>query len=140
MSAVLTDIAIQMKSSLSFLLGLGGMFSICKSGFTSLFGLPVLSSAQMSARSSLAVVVDGHRKRLIVVFSLTLLFFVAACWLYFGPLGGIDADALSKGKAVLSACQEHAVLAIVVIAAAIVTLDVYASVHRQRLSDLVKEA
>jgi hypothetical protein len=134
-TAILTEIAIQMKGSLSFLLGLGGLFSIAKSGVTSWLGLPELPEG---ARASVSLAVQKLRRELLAICVATLVLFVAACWIYFVPLAGLDDKALASGKQTLTVAQEWAVGIIVLAAVVMVVLDAVAGIRRQRVSDLVK--
>ena len=140
MTSLLTDLAIQMKGSLSFLLGLGGMFSLAKSALIGLFGLPKLSAEDQATRPSLDVAVKSIYSELKVTTLLLGILFALACLLYFGSLNSIDPNLLASGSAKLTALQKWAVGTIAGISVIIVCLDVYVGVRRQRLSDLIKHS
>jgi hypothetical protein len=131
--AVMTEIAIQMKGSLSFILGLGGLFSIVRTGLLSTIGLRDLPDDVKQARPSLDVDVQNARteQRCILAISCTL--FLFAIFLYLLPLQDINADALSQGTEVLTCSEALSVLGIVFVAVAILVLDVFRTIRLNRL-------
>ena len=133
---MLTEIAIQLKS-LSFLLGLGGFFSMTKSALTGLFLLPGYKDEN---RVSIQADIDRVKKQVYGAAVAMLVLFVAACWIYFGLLGDLDADALRAGKATLSALDRKVIVGLIVIAIAFIVIDVIVTLKQREVSALASEA
>jgi hypothetical protein len=129
----MTEIAIQMKGSLSFILGLGGLFSIVRTGLLSMIGVRDLPEQVKQARPSLEVDVKRARTEQWLILITSCVLFVLAIVLYLGPLRNIDADALSQGTEVLTCCQVLSVFGIVTVAVTILVLDVWRTIRLDRL-------
>jgi hypothetical protein len=95
--AIMTEIAIQMKGSLSFILSLGGLFSIVRTGLLSTIGLRDLPDDVKEARPSLDIDVKRARTEQRCILFVSCALFVFAILLYFWPLRNINADALARG-------------------------------------------
>ena len=136
---VVVEIAIQMKSSLSFVLGLGGFFSIAKSALEGLIDLPDISQADAKRRPSIKKKVSKLRWFLFRSAAYLTLLFIFAAFLYLGPLGNIDAKKLDAGTQVLSFGQQLAVWAIVLIAMLFLVLNTIFSIKQKQLRRLVED-
>lgn len=134
---IATEIAIQMKGSLSFILGLGGLFSIVRAGLISIIGLGDLRKEVQQRRPSLALDVRNARRMQLFLFGVSTALFLFAIILYLWPLSGINATDLSTGKAILTTCQSLSVIGIALIAVVILSLDIFAKIHRSRLDRLI---
>lgn len=131
MASVLTDIALQLKGNLSFLLGLGGMFTIVKGLLTGLLVLPSVSRDRPSIESSAKRI----RFWLVVLAIVSGVLFVAAIFLYFSDLmTSIDPDTLRKTRSLLTGYQQCATAALAAIAVLLVIFEGVASVLRYRFS------
>ena len=133
MTGILTIIAIQLKGSLVFLLGLGGMYTTARALITGIVTLPEIDTTRAS------VALDGKRlvTQLRALALASVLLFIAAVWLYFGgPIGGIDADMLKANKAVLTSAQVYSIIALVMIAIILALIELRATVLRTRLGKL----
>jgi hypothetical protein len=131
--AVMTEIAVQMKGSLSFILGLGGLFSIVRTGLLSTIGLRELPDDVKQARPSLQIDVQNARTEQYWILGVSCILFAFAILLYLWPLQDIEADALAQGKVVLTCSQAVSVLGIVIVAVAILVLDVFRTIRLNRL-------
>lgn len=132
---VLAEVAVQLKTSLSFLLGLAGMFAILRAGFTAAIGMPEAPSG----RATLELDIARLRKRIWVVVAVTFLLFAGAVLLYLGPIAGIDAEAVRSGTA-LTPRQACAIVALILISLAILGLDTLATIWRRVLGEKVAAA
>lgn len=131
MASVLTDIALQLKGNLSFLLGLGGMFTIVKGLLT---GILVLRAVGTD-RPSITTAAKRLRRRLFLLTVISLLLFVLALVLYFSePIASIDPDSLRKTRSLLTSPQQSATAALAAIAVILVSCEGYASVLRYRFT------
>jgi hypothetical protein len=131
--AVMTEIAIQMKGSLSFILGLGGIFSVVRTGLLSTIGLRDLPDNVKQTRPSLEIDVKQARTEQRWILYVSCALFVFAISLYFWPLRNINADALAQGTEVLTCGQAISVFGIVIIAVAVLVLDVWRTIRLDRL-------
>ncbi len=130
MSGILTEIALQLKGNLSFLLGLGGMFTITRSLVTGLLLLPKSSEL----RPALAVEARGLRCKLYILAAASSVLLTIAGILYFsGPISAIDAEALKKPGTSITVSQQWAIAALVLIAVVFLLCDALSSVYKQRL-------
>ena len=137
MTALLTEVAIQLKGSLAFLLGLGGMFTTVKALVTGLFLLPRVTSDRSSIRTG----ADRLRLWLGILAAASGILFVAALWLYFGTsIAAIDADKLKAATQVLSKAQRWTLGWLIIVSLALVVAEGASSVVRQRLSELLASA
>lgn len=135
MAYALTDIALQIKGTLAFILGLGGMFTIAKGLLTGLFVLPKIGSNRPSVRAD----AERLRFRLFVCAILSLILLGIATWLYFGSaMASIDADALKKSHQLLTAPQQWATAGLVLVAMAMVVIESTVSVFKYRFELLAK--
>jgi len=131
--AVATEIAIQMKGSLSFILGLGGLFSIVRTGLLSTIGLDDLPDDVKEARPSLEADVNQARTEQRCVLVISCILFTCAVLLYVWPLRDINVDDLVRGEEVLSCGQVFSVFRIAIIAIVILVLDVFRTIRLNRL-------
>lgn len=129
----MTEIALQLKGNLGFVLGLAGMFTITKTLLTSLLVLP---EAELAAgRAYLKTESRKLRRRLYAAAGAGGLLFAVAFYLYvLGPIAAIDAEALKKGETSLNGQQKLALAWIVFTGMALVVLECLASVWRYRLT------
>jgi hypothetical protein len=131
MNDALTEIAIQLKGNLAFLLGLGGMFTIVKGLLTGVLVLPDVEKQRPSIKAD-----AGKIRRSLIVSAITsAILFAGAAWLYLGPLASVDAEQLKKGVA-LTTGQVWAVGGLVFISVLMVCGESYSSVQRYKFSVL----
>jgi hypothetical protein len=130
---IMTELAIQMKGSLSFILGLGGLFSIVRTGLLSTIGLRDLPDDVKRARPSLEVDVRQARTKQLCILSVSCVLFAFAILLYLWPLREVKADALAQGTEVLTCGQALSVFGIVIIAVTILVLDIWRTIRLDRL-------
>jgi hypothetical protein len=131
MPGFLTEVAIQLKATLSFALGLGAMFTVAKALFTNLFVMPGIPRRDTAA----GLDIDRLQRRLLVLAVLSTVFFVAALAIYFrGPLADLNVDALQKGSIALTAEQGWHIGLLIFIAAALVIVEALGSIWKYRLS------
>ncbi len=134
MRGLLTEVALQLKGSLSFLLGLGGMFTIAKSLLTGLFLLP----KGTKLRPTLEADASKFRSWLYLLAALSAILLIAAALLYFvGPIAAIDVEALKRGSQPVTIPQQWAIAGLILIAILILLCDALSSVCRYRLSQIV---
>lgn len=133
MMEILTIIAIQLKGSLVFLLGLGGMYTTVRALITGIVTLPEIDTTRASIELEANRLVSQLRGLALA----SVLLFIAAVWLYFaGPIAGIDADMLKASKAVLTSAQVYSIIALVMIAIILGFIELRATVLRTRLGKL----
>lgn len=133
MTEIVNIIAIQLKGSLVFLLGLGGMYTTARALITAIVTLPEIDTTRAS------IAVEGSRlaTRLRGLALASVLLFITAVWLYFGgPIGSIDADMLKANKTVLTSAQVYSIIALVMIAIILALVELRATVLRTRLGKL----
>jgi len=128
--SVLAEIAVQLKTSLSFLLGLAGMFTIFRTGLTAAIGMPKVPADPPALATDVAAI----RKRLWWVLGAIFLLLALAVYLYVGPINGIDVAAVARGQA-LTRGQGCAIVTLIVISLAILALDILATVWRRVLGE-----
>jgi len=137
LSGFLTEVALQLKGGLSFLLGLGGMFTITRSLLTGLFLLP----KGTDLRPALAVDASNLRWRLYMLAAVSALLLIVAALLYFvGPISTVDVEALRRSAQPITIPQQWAIAALIVIAILILLCDALSSVCRYRLGQIVAKA
>jgi len=134
---IATEIAIQMKTSLSFVLGLGGLFSIVRSFMIAAIFLGELPDETKRIRPSLAREVRNARRGQFWLFATTTVLFLLAVVLYVGPLREINAIQLASGGATLTKCQIMSVFGIVLIVILVIVIDTFAMIRRRRLEALI---
>lgn len=137
MRGLLTEVALQLKGNLSFLLGLGGMFTIAKSLLTGLFLLP----KGTKLRPTLEVDASKFRRWLYLLAALSAVLLIAAALLYFiGPIAAIDLETLKRSAPSITIPQQWAMAGLILIAILILLCDALSSVCRYRLSQIVAKA
>ena len=135
MAYFLTEIALQLKGNLAFLLGLGGMFTIAKGLMVGLFVLPKIGSD----RSSIEQDAKRLRKRMIGCAVASLVLFVGATALYFSSImASIDPDALKKSHCLLTVPQQWVTGGVAVIAVILVLIESSVSVMKYHFDLLAK--
>ena len=135
MAAILTEIAIQSKGALAFLLGLSGMFTIAKNLLIGLLILPKVGSERKSVKD------DAARLRLTLILCACASFALLciAVWLYFGSaMASIDADALKKSHAMLTTPQQQATAALTIVAIVMVGIESVVSVLKYKFDLIAK--
>ena len=137
MASILTEIALQLKGTLAFILGLSGMFTITKGLLTGLFVLPKIGSERLSLKGDAARL----RMKLFLCAAVSLGLFCVAVWLYFGSaMATIDADALRKSHALLNVPQQQATAALTAVAIVMVCIESLVSVLKYQFDLLAKTA
>jgi hypothetical protein len=137
MSGFLTEVALQLKANLSFLLGLGGMFTIAKSLLTGLFLLPKGKNLRPTLKADASIL----RRWLYLLAAASAGLLVAAGLLYFvGPVSTIDAEALKRPGQLITIPQRWAIAVLIAIAIAILLCDALSSVYRYRLGQIIAKA
>jgi hypothetical protein len=130
MAAILTTVALQLKGTLVFFLGLAGLFTTAKALVTSVLTTPTFRKARPEVR----VPADRLRSKLVLLAIASVCLFAAALGLYFfSPLATIDADALRRTGAQIDIPQQRAVAALIAIAIFMVIVEVGSIVVRHRL-------
>lgn len=135
MAYFLTEIALQLKGNLAFLLGLGSMFTIAKGLMVGLFVLPKISSQ----RPSIEQEAKRLRKRMIGCAVASLILLVVATALYFSSaMASIDPDALKKSHCLLTVPQQWVTGCVAVIAVILVLIESSVSVMKYQFDLLAK--
>jgi len=132
---VLTEIALQLKGTLAFLLGLGGMFTIVKGLLTGLFVLPEINSERSSIKSEMVKL----RRWLTICALISLVLFIFAVYTYFSTaMTSIDAEALKKSHGLLTVSQCWATGFVTAVAVGLVLIESCVSVLNYRFDLLSK--
>lgn len=135
MAYFLTEIALQLKGTLAFLLGLSGMFTIAKGLMVGLLVLPKIASDRPSIEQD----AKKMRKSMIGCALASLVLFVVAATLYFSSvMASIDPEALKKSHCLLTIPQQWVTGGVAVIAVILVLIESYVAVLKYRFDLLSK--
>lgn len=132
-----TELAIQLKDTFGFVLGLGGMYTTVRSGFVTF----VVSSgeAKRLAKGIDSIGLAANRAQFWgrFAFFANLALFAVAIALYAGPLSHIDPRALRAGTAELTVTDAIAIYVLATIAVSVLVMGLWVDALRQRSLDLV---
>lgn len=135
MAYFLTEVALQLKGTLAFLLGLGGMFTIAKGLMVGLFVLPKIGSDRPSIEQD----AKRLRKWMIGCAVVSLVLFVGATALYFSSvMASIDSDALKKSHGLLTVPQQRVTGGVALVAVILVLIESSVSVMKYHFDLLAK--
>lgn len=135
LSLALTEIALQLKGGLAFLLGLGGMFTSVKGMLIGIIVLPKIGADRPSVSTAAAAL----RKQLIILAVVSLLLLTTAVCIYFSSaMSSIDPDVLRKSKGILDGPQQICIGLLTFIALTLVVIESWNSVLRYRFDLLSK--
>lgn len=132
-----TELAIQLKDTLGFVVGLGGMYTAARSGFVTF----VLSSKEVKALAAdsgnVGLAAKRAQKRGQGAFIALVSLFVFAIFLYVDPLSPMDPRMLRAGTQHLTFWGAVAVYTLMTVAIGVFGLSLWIDALRQRLLDLV---
>lgn len=130
MGGILTEIALQLKGNLAFLLGLGGMFAIAKGLFAGLLVLPDVEKKRPALKADAMRI----KRRLIALAGGSIVLFLIALGLYLGPMASIDSEAMRKTGAQLTSGQALATAVLSGVAVLMVIAESASSVLRYKMT------
>jgi len=132
---MLTELAIQLKS-LSFLIGLGGFFSITKSTIT---GFILLHGVGENTRASIKSQIKCVKLQILGVAAIMAALFILALCLYFGPLGELDVEALKAGTSSLTQAHGLSIVVLIIIALVFIVLDVIVTIKQREIRTIADQ-
>lgn len=98
---------------------------------------PNLEKEIAEDRPALATDIQKAKRQIQIIAVGMVLGLISAIILYFGPLANLNPEALRKGDEMLQPCQSKAIWLLIAIATVFVAADVYVTIKRQSVSDII---